>query len=66
MSEITTEENILDAIEINEDAVEPVEYFKVLKGKLSNINEEELQTSLNYIAEQIIAAKKVGQTTILA
>lgn len=54
-----------DIIEVNEDALEPSEYFKILKGKLEGINEEELQRSLNYVADQILAAKRVGQKSFL-
>ena len=52
-------------IEVQEDAVEPKEYFKILKDKTKKAEKERLANQLEVIAEQIIAAKSVGQKNFL-
>lgn len=48
-------------VEINEGAVEPKDYFKILKKSKKKTTEENLQKQLNILAENIILAKQAGQ-----
>lgn len=52
-------------IEINEDAIEPKDYFKIVKGKTKTQTTAKLKKNLDTIAENIIAAKKIGQKSFL-
>lgn len=52
-------------IEVNEDAIEPKEYFKILKANKKKQTTQKLESQLETISEHIIAAKKVGQTNFL-
>ncbi len=52
-------------LEINPDAKEPNEYFKLVKGSLQDIDADALQASLSIIAEHILHAQKIGQTSFL-
>lgn len=52
-------------IEVNTDAVEPSDYFKILKGKIKNVSEDDLKSQLSVIGEQLIAARNIGQQTFL-
>lgn len=54
-----------DIIKVNENEFDPSKYFEVLKGSVSENNLEGLQKQLNTIAEQLIFAKKIGQTALL-
>ncbi len=58
---ITEVEKIL----IDTKAIEPHEYFKVLKSNRKKITIEALQNQLNLIAHHIISANKVGQTSLV-
>lgn len=49
------------AVLVNKDALEPDEYFTILKASGSSIDAETLQTQLNFVAAQIKKAKKLGQ-----
>lgn len=51
--------------EINEKAIEPNEYFKVLKGGLKKTELTALQKQLDIIAEHIVLARNVGQKNFL-
>lgn len=52
-------------ITTNEQALEPSEYFKILKGQLAPATEEKLAAQLGFVAEQLIAAKRAGQDEFL-
>lgn len=52
-------------IKANRDAVEPKEYFKILKGKKQQQNGKSLTEQLEKIAELILKAKEIGQTGFL-
>lgn len=52
-------------IEVNENAIEPNEYFKVLKGSRKKQTNDKLQAQLRALGEHIIAAKSVGQKSFL-
>jgi signal recognition particle subunit SEC65 len=52
-------------VDINPDAMEPHEYFKILKTKKQDAYEEALQTQLNAVASYIIKAKELGQKSLL-
>ena len=53
------------SIEVNEDAIQPKDYFKIVKGKFKTQTKDKLEKQLKTIAQNIIAAKKVGQTAFL-
>lgn len=53
------------SLEIDETALEPKDYFKVLKGKLNSQTEKDLTNQLNVLAEHILAAKKINQKKFL-
>lgn len=53
------------SIEVNKDAIEPNEYFKILKNKKGFIKQERLQAQLDVIAKYILKAKELGQKTLL-
>ncbi len=55
-----------DEITVNPEAVEPHEYFAVLKGSLKNVNAEALQKQLSVVAEHLIRAKALGQKNLLS
>lgn len=57
-------EQILD-VEVNTDAVEPKDYFKVLKAKKKSVDNEFLQNQLETVAKNILLAKDVGQTSFI-
>lgn len=67
--DVVTQEDIVSLgnveVEVNEDAVEPVEYFKILKSKLQKTEQQALENQLSTIATQLIAANKIGQKTFL-
>jgi hypothetical protein len=52
-------------IEINTNAVEPVEYFKILKNKMADVTAKALADQLNTVSAQIIAANRVGQKNFM-
>lgn len=52
-------------VEINKDAIEPKDYFKVLKKRAKNQKEKQLEGQLETIAKSLVNAKKVGQTNLL-
>jgi len=49
---------------VNKDAVEPEEYFTILKGSICILSEDELDRQLHAAASEIIKARKNGQTTL--
>lgn len=49
---------------VNKDAVEPEEYFTILKGSIGVLTESELDQQLHMVASEIISARKNGQTTL--
>lgn len=55
----------VEKVLINSKALEPHEYFKVLKSNRKKITIETLQNQLNSIAHHIISANKVGQTSLV-
>jgi hypothetical protein len=52
-------------VEVNNDAIEPDDYFKVLKSKLTKNQKDKLDKQLDVIAEQLTAANRVGQKNLL-
>lgn len=60
-----TLEQVTGNVSVNEDAVEPNQYFKVLKGNLNKLDQKKLQEQLNLIGEQIVLAKVVNQKAFL-
>lgn len=52
-------------LEINPEAKEPNEYFKLLKSSTLRVDEKALMASLDVIAEHILQAKKIGQVAFL-
>lgn len=52
-------------IEINPDAKEPNEYFKLLKESALQVDVESLKSALYVIAEHILQAEKIGQKSFL-
>jgi hypothetical protein len=52
-------------IEINENATEPNEYFKLLKSNTLKVDPKALEAALATIAEHILQAKKIGQKAFL-
>lgn len=50
---------------VNPEAIEPKDYFKVLKGKLKKSLKEKLEKQLTVIAEQILEAKEINQKHFL-
>lgn len=52
-------------VDINMDAVEPNQYFKVLKDGVKITHHDDLQKRLDIIATHIIDAKAIGQQALL-
>ena len=52
-------------ISVNEEAMEPKDYFEVVKSKLTDLEQESLNKQLDVLAKQIVLAKKVGQKSFL-
>lgn len=52
-------------VTIDTEAVEPHEYFAVLKESVKNVDAEALQQQLSVVAEHLIRAKAVGQKNLL-
>lgn len=52
-------------IAVKEAALEARDYFKILKTKLNEQDTEALRAQLTTLAEQMIAAKKIGQQAFL-
>lgn len=52
-------------VSVNLEAIEPKDYFTVVKSKIGNVDKESLQNQLSTIAEQILEAKKIGQKKYL-
>lgn len=52
-------------VEVDKAAMEPNEYFKVLKKTKKKIDITQLQSQLTAIADYIIKAKELGQTALL-
>ncbi|WP_020476192.1 hypothetical protein [Zavarzinella formosa] len=52
-------------VTINPEAVEPHEYFAVLKESVKGVDADMLQEQLAIIAEHLVRAKKVGQQSLL-
>lgn len=46
---------------INKDAIEPDEYFQVLKGAATRIDAEHLQAQMNFLAAEKLKAERIGQ-----
>jgi hypothetical protein len=63
MTDIITANDI--EVEINTSAVEPAQYFKILKGKTQDATSERLSDQLKTVSAQIIAANRVGQKSFL-
>lgn len=47
------------------DVFEPTQYFEELKSNLSQIELKELESQMEAVSEQILLAKKLGQTNML-
>jgi hypothetical protein len=54
-----------ESITVNPEAIEPHEYFAVLKGSVKNVDAEALQKQLSVVAEHLIRAKALGQKNLL-
>lgn len=54
-----------DLVKVNEEAVEPNKYFKVLKDSAQYGDAKALKKQLNVIAAHIIAAKEIGQKSLV-
>lgn len=54
-----------EEVKINPEAIEPHEYFAVLKDSVKHVDAEILQNQLSIVAEHIIRAKNVGQKNLL-
>lgn len=52
-------------IQINQDAKEPNEYFKLLKAQKQVFDVTTVQNQLNIIAEHLLVAKDIGQTSFV-
>lgn len=52
-------------VEVDPNAIEPKDYFKVLKGKLQHAKDDQLQNQLDVIAQQLVAANRIGQKKFL-
>ena len=69
VAEITEEVDVVKSLEgfvdVNIDAVEPNEYFRVLKDSKKQIDQEALQSQLNMVANYVSKAKAIGQTSLL-
>ncbi len=52
-------------VTINTEAVEPHEYFAVLKDSVKSVDADALQQQLSVVAEHLIRAKAVGQKNLL-
>jgi hypothetical protein len=55
----------ISEVTVNPEAVEPNEYFGVLKDSVKSANADDLQKQLCVVAEHLIRAKKVGQKNLL-
>ena len=58
-------DKINNEFEVNEEAIEPKDYFKVLKSKLKKSEKNKLEAQLDSLGEQIIHARQVGQKNFL-
>lgn len=54
-----------EEVTINQDTVEPNEYFAVLKENVKNVDAGVLQKQLSVVAEHLIRAKTLGQKNLL-
>jgi hypothetical protein len=54
-----------EAVTINTEAVEPHQYFAVLKESVKNVDADALENQLSIVAEHLIRAKAVGQKNLL-
>src|SRR4051812_11112275 len=54
-----------EAVTINPEAIEPHEYFAVLKESVKHVDADALQKQLSVVAEHLIRAKAVGQKNLL-
>ncbi len=52
-------------IEINKEAIEPKDYFKILKGNIKKSVKDKLESQLEALGSQIIHAREVGQKNFL-
>ncbi len=52
-------------IEINKEAIEPKDYFKILKGNIKKSVKDKLESQLEALGSQIIHAKEAGQKNFL-
>lgn len=52
-------------ININNEAIEPKDYFKILKGNIKKSIKEKLESQLEALGSQIIHAREVGQKNFL-
>src|SRR5271168_490619 len=64
MAEAAQVKEVKPLITVNPDAVEPQEYFEVLKKKIKNVDMESLEKQLNTIASHLISAREAGQKSI--
>jgi hypothetical protein len=56
---------MVDDVAINPEAIEPHEYFAVLKESVKNVDAQALQNQLSVVAEHLIRAKALGQKNLL-
>ncbi|MHC5536709.1 hypothetical protein ACYOEI_00360 [Singulisphaera rosea] len=54
-----------ETVKIDPEAVEPHEYFAVLKESVKTVDAEALQSQLSIVAEHLIRAKALGQKNLL-
>jgi len=54
-----------DEIAVNKDAIEPKDYFKILKSNVKKSVKEKLEAQLEALGAQIIHAREVGQKNFL-
>ena len=59
------EDNQPLSLEVNPDAIEPKDYFKILKGKTCEIELGGIEKALETIARHILTAKQIGQETFI-
>ncbi len=52
-------------ININQEAIEPKDYFKILKGNIKKSIKDKLEAQLEALGSQIIHAREVGQKNFL-
>jgi hypothetical protein len=54
-----------ETVKVNPEAIEPHEYFAVLKESVKAVDADALQSQLSVVAEHLIRAKALGQKNLL-